>query len=50
LSVSDFLKIITVQKYHQQGIKKLGPSAIILANAEGLQGHAEAIRARGGYA
>ena len=50
LSVSDFLKIITVQKYQQQGIKKLGPSAIVLAEAEGLEGHAEAIRVRGGHA
>jgi histidinol dehydrogenase len=50
LSVSDFLKIITVQKYQQQGMKKLGPSAIVLAKAEGLVGHAEAIRVRGGYA
>jgi histidinol dehydrogenase len=50
LSVSDFLKIITVQKYGQQGMKKLGPSAMILAQAEGLEGHNEAIRVRGGYA
>ncbi len=50
LSVSDFLKIITVQKYQIQGIKSLGSSAITLAEAEGLQGHAEAIRVRGGYA
>ncbi len=47
LSVSDFLKLITVQKYQRQGIKKLGPAAITLAEAEGLQGHAEAIRVRG---
>jgi histidinol dehydrogenase len=47
LSVSDFLKIITVQKYLRQGIRRLGPSAIALAEAEGLQGHAEAIRVRG---
>jgi histidinol dehydrogenase len=50
LSVSDFLKIITVQKYGQQGMKKLAPSAIVLATAEGLKGHAEAIRVRGGHA
>jgi len=50
LSVSDFLKIITVQKYQQQGMKKLGPSAIVLAKAEGLVGHAEAIRVRGAHA
>jgi histidinol dehydrogenase len=47
LCVSDFLKLITVQKYRREGIKRLGPSAIVLAEAEGLQGHAEAIRARG---
>ncbi len=50
LSVSDFLKIITVQKYQRQGMKKLGASAIVLAEAEGLEGHAEAIRVRGGHA
>jgi histidinol dehydrogenase len=50
LSVSDFLKIITVQKYQRQGMKQLGPSAIVLAEAEGLQGHSEAIRVRGGHA
>lgn len=47
LSVADFLKVITVQKYQRQGIKKLGPAAIALAEAEGLKGHAEAIRVRG---
>jgi histidinol dehydrogenase len=47
LSVMDFLKIITVQEYTLAGLKKLGPSAIMLANAEGLYGHAEAVRARG---
>jgi histidinol dehydrogenase len=47
LSVSDFLKLITVQEYQREGIKRLGPSAIALAEAEGLLGHAEAIRVRG---
>jgi histidinol dehydrogenase len=47
LSVMDFLKLITVQEYTMAGLKKLGPAAITLANAEGLLGHAEAIRARG---
>jgi len=46
LSVSDFLKIITVQQYAPEALNKLGPSAITLAEAEGLQGHAAAIRAR----
>ncbi len=47
LSVMDFLKLITVQEYSLAGLKKLGPAAIALANAEGLLGHAEAVRARG---
>jgi histidinol dehydrogenase len=47
LSVMDFLKVITVQEYTLAGLKKLGPAAITLANAEGLLGHAEAVRARG---
>jgi histidinol dehydrogenase len=47
LSVMDFLKLITVQEYTLAGLKKLGPAAIALATAEGLHGHAEAVRARG---
>jgi histidinol dehydrogenase len=47
LSVMDFLKLITVQEYTLAGLQKLGPAAITLANAEGLHGHAEAVRARG---
>ena len=47
LSVMDFLKLITVQKYQREGIKRLGPAAIALAEAEGLAGHANAIRVRG---
>ena len=47
LSVMDFLKLITVQEYTLAGLQKLGPAAITLANAEGLLGHAEAVRARG---
>jgi histidinol dehydrogenase len=47
LSVMDFVKLITVQEYSLGGLQRLGPSAITLANAEGLLGHAEAVRARG---
>jgi len=47
LSVMDFLKVITVQEYKPEGLQRLGPAAIALAEAEGLHGHAEAIRARG---
>ncbi|MGO9318744.1 MAG: histidinol dehydrogenase [Terracidiphilus sp.] len=46
LSVNDFVKLITVQEYAATGICVLGPSAVLLAEAEGLIGHAEAIRAR----
>jgi histidinol dehydrogenase len=46
LSVNDFVKLITVQEYAQQGLRALGPKAALLAEAEGLTGHAEAIRTR----
>jgi histidinol dehydrogenase len=46
LSVNDFVKLITVQEYTAAGLAKLGPKAIRLAEAEGLDGHAEAIRER----
>jgi histidinol dehydrogenase len=47
LSVMDFLKVVTIQEYKPEGLQRLGPAAIALAEAEGLHGHAEAIRARG---
>ena len=46
LSVMDFVKVITVQKYTRQGLKQMGPHAIALAAAEGLTGHAESVRVR----
>jgi histidinol dehydrogenase len=46
LSVKDFVKLITVQQYTAQGLRALGPKAVLLAEAEGLTGHAEAIRTR----
>jgi len=47
LSVLDFVRVITVQEYDRAALKLLAPAAIALAEAEGLQGHAAAIRARG---
>jgi histidinol dehydrogenase len=47
LSVLDFVRLITVQEYTQAGVRQLGPAAIRLADAEGLTGHANAIRERG---
>jgi histidinol dehydrogenase len=46
LSVNDFVKLITVQKYNVQAMRSLGPHAALLAEAEGLVGHAESIRVR----
>jgi len=46
LSVNDFVKLITVQQYAPEGLKELGPQAMLLAEAEGLLGHAEAIATR----
>jgi histidinol dehydrogenase len=46
LSVNDFVKLITVQQYSAESLHVLGPSAMLLADAEGLMGHAEAVRTR----
>jgi histidinol dehydrogenase len=46
LSAYDFLKLITVQEYDLNGLCALGPNAALLAEAEGLFGHAAAIRTR----
>jgi len=46
LSVNDFVKLITVQQYSAQAMRALGPHAALLAEAEGLVGHADAIRTR----
>jgi len=46
LSVMDFVKVITVQEYARKGLRKMGPHAIALAEAEGLVGHAESVRVR----
>ena len=46
LSVNDFVKLITVQEYGEKAARSLGGPAILLAEAEGLVGHAEAIRTR----
>ena len=46
LSVMDYVKVITVQEYTRKGLQQMGPHAIALAEAEGLKGHAESVRAR----
>jgi histidinol dehydrogenase len=46
LSVNDFVKLITVQEYSAKAARSLGQPAALLAEAEGLLAHAEAIRMR----
>jgi histidinol dehydrogenase len=46
LSVADFVKAITVQELTSAGVKRLSETAMTLAAAEGLQGHAEAVQVR----
>jgi histidinol dehydrogenase len=42
----DFLRLMTVQSYTAEGVRALGPAAVALANAEGLGGHAAAVKRR----
>lgn len=46
LTVMDFVKVITMQRYTRKGLREMGPHAITLAEAEGLKGHAESVRVR----
>lgn len=46
LNVLDFMKFITVQEVQKTGLRRLGPVAIHLARAEGLEGHARAVLTR----
>jgi histidinol dehydrogenase len=48
VSVASFQKQITVQELTRAGLAAIGPCAIALAEAEGLRGHAEAVRVRQG--
>jgi len=46
LSVLDFVRIISCQEVSREGIRSLAQPAIVLAEAEGLRGHAESLRVR----
>lgn len=46
LSAADFVKITSVQRISRDGLRRIGPAAIALADAEGLAGHADSIRIR----
>jgi histidinol dehydrogenase len=46
LNVLDFMKIIDVVKIDRRALRKLGPAAIAIARAEGLEAHARAVEKR----
>ncbi len=46
LSVLDYVRIISCQEVSREGIRRIAPAAIVLAEAEGLRGHAESLRVR----
>lgn len=46
VSVDSFVKKITVQKLTDKGLKNIAPTVIAMAEAEGLEAHANAVRLR----
>jgi histidinol dehydrogenase len=46
LSVLDFIKQVTVQELTPEGLRRLGPVAVSLAQLEGLDAHASAVTRR----
>ncbi len=46
LNIVDFIKFIDVVKIDRSALKKLGPTAMTIARAEGLEAHAKAIEKR----
>lgn len=50
LSVLDFVRVIACQSVSKEGIRRIAPAAITLAEAEGLRGHAESLRVRCSHA
>ncbi|MFY8129114.1 MAG: histidinol dehydrogenase, partial [Chitinophagaceae bacterium] len=46
VSVDSFVKKITYQKLTQQGLQNIGKAVVTLAEAEGLQAHANAVKVR----
>jgi histidinol dehydrogenase len=46
LSVTDYLKVISVQELSQGALRKLAPAITTLARAEGLEAHARSVEVR----
>jgi histidinol dehydrogenase len=50
LNVLDYVRIISCQEVSREGVRRIAPAAIALAEAEGLRGHAESLRVRSSHA
>ena len=46
LNASDFVRVHSVQRLTKQGLRRLAPTVISLANAEGLRAHAASVATR----
>jgi histidinol dehydrogenase len=46
LNTMDYVRIISCQEISREGIRRIAPAAIALAEAEGLRGHAQSLRMR----
>jgi histidinol dehydrogenase len=46
LSMTDFMRRMTVQELTDDGLRDLGPTAITIAQLEGLDAHANAVQVR----
>lgn len=46
LSATDFVRVFNVQTLTARGIRRIGPAAVTLAEAEGLEAHAQSVRMR----
>jgi histidinol dehydrogenase len=46
LSVTDFVKTISLQQLSREGLQQIAPAVVTLADAEGLRAHAESVRVR----
>jgi histidinol dehydrogenase len=46
LNAADFVRLVSVQRVSEQGLRRIAPTITTLARAEGLEGHARSIEVR----
>ena len=46
LSAADFVKVVAIQRVSREGLRRIAPAAVTLADAEGLRAHARSIEVR----